>query len=240
MFSSSPSRRACNHAPDVGGSRAGLRAQFRAFGSTSQWNVIEGAIMASLQYQDPDIYEEVQVAGASKGADAPVGGSVNNFIVKSGGNNLRGLFFYDREPLDLQSSNFSDDLKRQGVTNTSSVARYQSVHGDMGGPFMRDKFSWFYGFRNLNSDNWAPGYYNTQTGQPEPVFTTLRNHAMKLNYRVNPNNSSATRRNTTASRFRTLARRRSRTPPRPPSPTSRTGFRARRGSPCSRTDRRST
>jgi hypothetical protein len=36
-------------APDVGGSRAGLRAQFRVFGSTSQWNVIEGAIMASLQ-----------------------------------------------------------------------------------------------------------------------------------------------------------------------------------------------
>ena len=32
-------------APDVGGSRAGLRAQFRVFGSTSQWNVIEGAIM---------------------------------------------------------------------------------------------------------------------------------------------------------------------------------------------------
>src|SRR5688572_32733741 len=101
-------------APDVGGSRAGLRAQFRVFGSTSQWNVIEGAIMASLQYEDPDIYEEVQVAGASKGADAPVGGSVNNFIVKSGGNNVRGMLFYDREPLDLQSSNLSDDLKRQG------------------------------------------------------------------------------------------------------------------------------
>jgi hypothetical protein len=176
-------------APDVGGSRAGLRAQFRAFGSTSQWNVIEGAIMASLQYEDPDVYEEVQVAGASKGADAPVGGSVNNFIVKSGGNRVRGLFFYDREPLDLQSSNLSDDLKRQGVSNTSSVARYQSVHGDMSGPFIRDKFSWFYGFRNLNSDNWTPGYINTQTGQPEPVFTTLRNHAVKLNYRVNTNNS---------------------------------------------------
>ncbi len=95
-------------APDVGGSRAGLRAQFRVFGSTSQWNVIEGAIMASLQYEDPDVYQEVQVAGASKGADAPVGGSFNNFIVKSGGNTLRGLAFYDREPLALQGSNLSD------------------------------------------------------------------------------------------------------------------------------------
>jgi Carboxypeptidase regulatory-like domain len=121
-------------APDVGGSRAGQRAQFRVFGSTSQWNVIEGAIMASLQYEDPDVYEEVQVAGASKGADAPVGGSFNNFIVKSGSNNVHGLFFYDREPLDLQSSNLSPELEAQGVTNTSSVARYQSVHGDISIP----------------------------------------------------------------------------------------------------------
>src|SRR5687768_2551528 len=117
-------------APDVGGSRAGLRAQFRVFGSTSQWNVIEGAIMASLQYEDPDVYQEVQVAGASKGADAPVGGSFNNFIVKSGSNVLRGLVFYDREPLRLQSSNLTPELQRQGVANTSSVARYQSFHGD--------------------------------------------------------------------------------------------------------------
>ena len=148
-------------APDVGGSRAGLRAQFRVFGSTSQWNVIEGAIMASLQYEDPDVYEEVQVAGASKGADAPVGGSFNNFIVKSGSNDLRGLFFYDREPLALQSSNLSPELEAKGVTNTSSVARYQSLHADVGGPLVRDKFWWFYAFRNLNSDNWTPGYYNT-------------------------------------------------------------------------------
>jgi hypothetical protein len=176
-------------APDVGGSRAGSRAQFRAFGSTSQWNVIEGAIMASLQYEDPDNYQEVQVAGASKAADAPVGGSFNNFIVKSGGNSVHGLVFYDREPLKLQSSNLSEDLKRQGVTNTSSVARYQSFHGDAGGPFIRDKFWWFYGFRNLNGDNWTPGYVNTQTGQPEPVYLTLQNHVTKLSYQLNTNHS---------------------------------------------------
>jgi len=178
-------------APDVGGSRAGLRAQFRVFGSTSQWNVIEGAIMASLQYEDPDVYEEVQVAGASKGADAPVGGSFNNFIVKSGGNDFHGLFFYDREPLSLQSSNLTPELEAQGVTNTSSVARYQSLHADVGGPLIRDKLWWFYAFRNLNSDNWTPGYYNTQTGEPEPVFTELQNHAVKMNYRLNSNHTLA-------------------------------------------------
>src|SRR5262245_11813021 len=178
-------------APDVGGSRAGQRAQFRVFGSTSQWNVIEGAIMASLQYEDPDVYQEVQVAGASKGADAPVGGSFNNFIVKSGGNQTHGLGFYDREPLRLQSSNLSDALIAQGVTNTSAVARYQSFHADAGGPFVQNKFWWFAGVRFLNSDNWTPGYVNTQTGLPEPVYTTLQNNAVKLNYQINSKNSLA-------------------------------------------------
>jgi hypothetical protein len=178
-------------APDVGGSRAGLRAQFRVFGSTSQWNVIEGAIMASLQYEDPDVYQEVQVAGASKGADAPVGGSFNNFIVKSGGNKMHGLGFYDREPLRLQGSNLTDALIAQGVTNTSSVARYQSFHADAGGPFIQNKFWWFAGIRFLNSDNWTPGYFNTQTGQPEPVYTNLQNNAVKLNYQLNSNHSLA-------------------------------------------------
>ncbi|PYS37162.1 MAG: hypothetical protein DMG14_22230 [Acidobacteria bacterium] len=176
-------------APDVGGSRAGSRAQFRLFGSTSQWNVIEGAIMASLQYEDPDVYQEVQVAGATKGADAPVGGSFNNFVVKTGSNSVHGLVFYDREPLRLQSSNLSQSLISQGVTNTSSVARYQSFHADAGGPFIKDKFWWFYGFRNLNSDNWTPGYVNTKTQQPEPAYTNLRNHVTKLNYQLNPKHS---------------------------------------------------
>ncbi|MBI2149513.1 MAG: TonB-dependent receptor, partial [Acidobacteria bacterium] len=175
--------------PDVGGSRAAFRSQFRVFGSVTQWNVIEGAIMASLQYEDPDVYQEVQVGAASKGADAPVGGSFNNFIMKSGGNRVHGMVYYDREPLKLQSSNLSEDLRRQGIQNTSSVARYQAYHGDAGGPFIKDKFWWFYGFRNLNSDQFIPGFVNAQTREPEPARSILRNHGMKLSYQLNPNHS---------------------------------------------------
>ena len=172
-------------APDVGGSRAGSRAQFRLFGSTSQWNVIEGAIMASLQYEDPDNYQEVQVAGAAKGADAPVGGSFNNFIVRMGGNKVHGLVFYDREPLRLQSDNLSQDLLKQGVTNTSSVARYQSFHGDVGGPFKKDKFWWYYGFRTLNSDNWTPGLHQSPDRDSQSLYSPrFRNHVTKLNYQL--------------------------------------------------------
>ena len=77
--------------------------------------------MASLQYEDPDVYQEVQVAGASKGADAPVGGSFNNFVVKTGSNSVHGLMFFDREPLKLQSSNLTDDLIKQGAKLVDSA-----------------------------------------------------------------------------------------------------------------------
>jgi hypothetical protein len=104
------------------------------------------------------VYQEVQVAGASKGADAPVGGSFNNFIVKSGGNKIHGLGFYDREPLKLQGSNLSDALIAQGVTNTSSVARYQSFHADAGGPFIRTSSGGLPAHTEF--DSWTPGYVN--------------------------------------------------------------------------------
>src|SRR5262249_3702788 len=99
-------------------------------------------------------------------------------------NKTHGLAFFDREPLKLQSSNLSDELQKQGVTNTSSVARYQSFHADAGGPFVQNKFWWFGGVRFLYSDNWTPDYATTASRQPEPVYTTLQNNAVKLSYQL--------------------------------------------------------
>ena len=148
--------------------------------------------MASLQYEDPDVYEEVQVAGASKGADAPVGGSFNNFIVKSGGNDLHGLFFYDREPLDLQSSNLSPELEAQGrhqhqLRRPLPVGARGRRRPDRARQVLVVLCLPQPELRQLDA-----GLLQHRTpGQPEPVFTTLRNHATKLNYRLNSNHTLA-------------------------------------------------
>ena len=89
--------------PDVGGSEVRQRPSFRSYGSVSQWNVIDGAIVTSLLYQDPDSYAEMRFASASKGAESPVAGSFNTFVIKSGGNQFHGLVFADWEPLKLQT-----------------------------------------------------------------------------------------------------------------------------------------
>src|SRR3989441_1086930 len=177
--------------PDVGGSEVRQRSSFRVFGSTSQWNVIDGAIVTSLLYQDPDAYQEMRFAATSKGAESPVAGSYNNFIVKSGGNKFHGLAFADWEPLKLQSSNLTDDLIKQGAKNANSIARYRAFHADVGGPIMKDKFWWFWGMRNINSDLNLIGFTNAQTGQPEIARTTLQNQTAKLSYQLNSKNTLA-------------------------------------------------
>jgi Carboxypeptidase regulatory-like domain len=175
--------------PDVGGSEVRQRPSFRSYGSTSQWNVIDGAIVTSLLYQDPDSYAEMRFASASKGAESPVAGSYNTFVIKSGGNQFHGLVFADWEPLRLQSSNLSQELKDQGAKNANSIARYRAFHADVGGPVIKDKFWWFWGMRNINSDLNLIGFTNAQTGQPEIARTTLQNQTAKLSYQINSKNT---------------------------------------------------
>jgi hypothetical protein len=175
--------------PDVGGSEVRQRPSFRSYGSTSQWNVIDGAIVTSLLYQDPDSYAEMRFASASKGAESPVAGSFNTFVIKSGGNQFHGLVFADWEPLKLQSSNLSQDLITQGAKNANSIARYRAFHADAGGPVVKDKFWWFWGMRNINSDLNLIGFTNAQTGLPEIARTTLQNQTAKLSYQINSKNT---------------------------------------------------
>jgi len=175
--------------PDVGGSEVRQRSSFRVYGSTSQWNVIDGAIVTSLLYQDPDSYQEMRFAAASKGAESPVAGSYNTFVVKSGGNQFHGLVFADWEPLKLQSSNLSKELMDRGARNANSIARYRAFHGDAGGPMLKDKLWWFWGMRDIRSDLNLIGFLNAQTGQPEIARTTLQNQTAKLSYQINRRNS---------------------------------------------------
>ena len=131
----------------------------------------------------------MRFASASKGAESPVAGSYNTFVIKSGGNQFHGLLFADWEPLDLQSSNLSQDLVKQGVKNANSIARYRAFHADVGGPVIKDKFWWFWGTRNINSDLNLLGFTNAQTGNSEIAPTTLQNQTAKLSYQLNSKNT---------------------------------------------------
>jgi len=178
-------------APDVGGSAVSTRASFRVFGSTSQWNVIDGVVLTSLIYEDPDAYTEMQFGTASKGAESPLAGAYNNIVVKSGSNKIHGLAFADWEPLSLQSSNLSAALISQGATNSNSVARAVNYHFDAGGPIQKDKLWWWTGYRHVIQDLNLVGFKNAQTGAAQVYNTDLQNLNVKLNYQINRSHSLA-------------------------------------------------
>ena len=93
--------------------------------------------------------------------------------------------------MKLQASNLTSDLIKQGAVNSNSIARYRAFHADVGGPIKKDKFWWFWGTRNINSDLNLIGFTNAETGQAEIARTTLQNQTAKLSYQINSKNTLA-------------------------------------------------
>ena len=62
-----------------------------------------------------------------------------NAIVKSGGNKLKGDFYYDYENSAWQGHNVTDDLRRLGVGEGQRMLHYRDPNVSIGGPILRDK-----------------------------------------------------------------------------------------------------
>ena len=71
-------------------------------------------------------------------------GGIFNFVTKSGGNSFHGTGNFHLQDKALESSNISDELRRQGVTAATSVNHVYDWGGNLGGPVpVRNKL-WFF------------------------------------------------------------------------------------------------
>jgi hypothetical protein len=86
--------------------------------------------------------EVVVEAGSGGSAEYAAGGAQINLISKDGGNQFSGTVFTAATSHQLQSSNFDDDLKNQGLTSVNGVRKVYDVNFVVGGPIKRDKL-WF-------------------------------------------------------------------------------------------------
>ncbi len=87
--------------------------------------------------------EQVDLKTFGGSAEAWAPGVQTNFILKSGGNQFHGaanlLFMHNR----FQSNNLDDHLRAQGFTQPESLDFARDVHGNIGGPILKDKL-WFF------------------------------------------------------------------------------------------------
>lgn len=118
-----------------------------------------------------EMIEEVQITTAGMSAEfGSASGAVFNVITKSGGNTLSGQvngYFRDRR---LQSSNLTDDLRRQGVTVGTKLTRGTDWGGSVGGPVIRNR-AWYFGnYQRLTEDRTVIGLPPLVTADQNAYF----------------------------------------------------------------------
>jgi hypothetical protein len=183
----SPGLRITSSTPDVGGSSVGSQqgyANYGGRGTSGNKPTLDGVDTRELEdsagfYYDYGAFEEVQIKAMGNDAEVAVSGTNFVGILKSGGNTFHGKGFFSWESPDLQSSNITDELRAQGISEGNPLKQYYDVNGDLGGRIIRDRL-WFYGgVRKQRIRSGVIGYDGD-------YLVTVTNATGKLTTQINP------------------------------------------------------
>ena len=187
--------------PDVGGSQLGIQQGYKNYGTTGQVtpqlegiNTRQASTTAGFFY-DYAALEEAQVKAVGNDAEVALPGTNWVAIVKSGGNNFHGQYFFSGEHSSMQSNNIDDVLRADGVTSGNALRYVTDAGGDLGGRIIRDRL-WFYGAlrdqrRESEVINYAEapgpdGKYGTADDIPGYQDLVLTNQTIKGTYQAAP------------------------------------------------------
>ena len=150
--------------PDVGGSQLGIQQGYKNYGTSGQVTPqLEGINTRQAEgsagfFYDYAALEEAQVKAVGNDAEVALPGTNWVAIVKSGGNDFHGQYFFSGEHSSLQNSNIDDNLRAQGVASGNPLRYVTDAGGDLGGRLIRDRL-WFYGaLRDQRRQNEVIGY----------------------------------------------------------------------------------
>jgi hypothetical protein len=169
---------------DIGGNTAGTQSAYRAYGLSGQTittvdgvNVTQGFNSEAVgAYLDFGALSGVQISAAGNAADVAVAGAAITTVIKSGSNRTHGEGFADVKPASS---------KRYDGTETYVL--YRDINGQLGGPFIQDRFWYFTSFRDQYNE-FSTGMYDKPKEQGgkdgQPFITGTTNFTVKLNYQL--------------------------------------------------------
>jgi hypothetical protein len=145
--------------------------------------------------------QEVTFTTAGSLGDVESGGPVMNIVPRSGGNTVRASGYAAWANRSFQGSNYSDDLKRAGLTAPNPLIELYDFSGAVGGPVKVDRL-WFFAAGRAQGDKRyiSNMYYNKNAGDPtkwtyEPDFSrqafndkTWDNGSARFTTQVSPRN----------------------------------------------------
>lgn len=168
---------------DVGGSSNNSTPSFRNFGMAEEsWQAVDGVstktpnISDSGNFPDYNTFEEVKISTMGHDAASPNRGVNINSVVKSGGNDFHGKFFY---------GGTNSSFEATPSTGGGLIFR-DDVSGEVGGRLIRDKL-WFYvGARYQRQKREVLACFQPNG---EPCFTKNYSPFLtpKVTYQVNSN-----------------------------------------------------
>ena len=115
--------------------------------------------------------QEVAIDTSAASAERQTGGVSMNFIPRDGGNILRGSIFATGASEGQQASNFSQDLRDQGLTQVNKYKKNWDINPGIGGPILQDKLWYYYTYRNNGAHNYQAGMFSNQNEFLPNVWT---------------------------------------------------------------------
>jgi hypothetical protein len=169
---------------DIGGNTAGTQSPYRAYGLSGQTittvdgvNITQGFNSEAMgAFLDFGSLGGVKISAAGNGADVAVAGAAITTVIKSGSNRTHGEGFADFKPANSKR-----------YDGTENFVVYRDINGQLGGPFIKDKFWYFTSFRDQYTE-FSTGMYDKPESQGGtdgwPFITQTTSFTVKLNYQL--------------------------------------------------------
>jgi hypothetical protein len=137
--------------------------------------------------------QEVAIDTSAATAERSTGGVSVNFIPRDGGNTVRGSIFFTSAYEGQQASNFTQDLRDQGLARVNRFKQNWDFNPGVGGPILRDRLWYYYTYRNNGAQNYAAGMFYNQNEFPT-FASPLGNNAESWTYRAADGTNGASER----------------------------------------------
>jgi hypothetical protein len=121
----------------------------------------------------PDVANTQEVTFTTSGGlgESEVGGPQMNIVPKTGGNTVSGNLYFAGVSSGMVDSNYSDELREQGLRTPGDILKLWDFTAGVGGPILRDRIWYFANFRDQGSWRSVPGMYaNKNAGNPDNLI----------------------------------------------------------------------
>ena len=140
---------------------------------------------------DTGTTQEVTIDYSSGSAELPFGGVLVNHIPREGGNRFNVSFFGTAVNSSFQGSNYTQELKDQGLTTPNELYQMYDVNPSVGGPIQKDKLWFFTSLRWQANKNYIAGVFeNLNAGDPN-AWTYVPDPSRRGIYRTTQNSAAA-------------------------------------------------